>query len=61
FAFEKSASSRYIGQDYDIIIIDTSAAGCVFAARLPEDPNISILVLGAGGNRNDYERVYYPG
>jgi choline dehydrogenase len=46
-------------EEFDFIIVGGGTAGCVLANRLSADPNVSVLLLEAGG-KDDYFWIHVP-
>ncbi|WVQ73809.1 hypothetical protein IAR50_003390 [Cryptococcus sp. DSM 104548] len=52
--------SSVSGQSFDYVIVGGGLGGLVVANRLSENPDISVLVIEAGADNRDDERIYDP-
>ncbi|RDW59103.1 alcohol oxidase-3 [Coleophoma crateriformis] len=55
-----TSSKEFASKKYDYVIIGGGTAGLAVAARLTEDPNVSVAVLEAGENRLNDPKIDVP-
>ncbi|MFX1763479.1 GMC family oxidoreductase N-terminal domain-containing protein [Paraburkholderia sp. A1RI-2L] len=56
---ERDAPTRRLEGEFDYVIVGAGSAGCVLANRLTQDPDVSVLLIEAGG-KDDYHWIHIP-
>lgn len=52
---------EFVSKDYDYVIIGGGTAGLTLAARLTENPNVTVGIIEAGQNRLADPNILVPG
>ncbi|MDR3099846.1 MAG: GMC family oxidoreductase N-terminal domain-containing protein [Paraburkholderia sp.] len=56
---ERDTPTRRLEGEFDYVIVGAGTAGCVLAKRLTQDPDVSVLLIEAGG-KDDYHWIHIP-
>ncbi|WP_322043622.1 GMC family oxidoreductase [Paraburkholderia sp. J67] len=58
-ATQDLAAGRRVEGEFDYVIVGAGTAGCVLANRLTQDPDVTVLLIEAGG-KDDYHWIHIP-
>ncbi|QBQ96247.1 GMC family oxidoreductase [Paraburkholderia pallida] len=58
-ALSDASAGRRLEGEFDYVIVGAGTAGCVLANRLTQDPDVSVLLIEAGG-KDDYHWIHIP-